>query len=622
MDIDKNILNEENLKKLMALNNPKLLQVVEKFIKLCKPIKVTVITDSEEDLAYIREMALKNGEELKLNMEGHTVHYDSYLDQARDKANTRVLLPKGQILGNHINTIDREKGLKEILEIMDGSMQGKEALIRFFSLGPTRSKFTICALQITDSAYVAHSEDLLYRPGYEEFQRLEGSSDFFYFVHSAGELENNVTKNIDKRRIYIDLQENRVFSVNNQYAGNSLGLKKLALRLAINKAINEDWLTEHMFISAVYPPDRSRKTYFLGAFPSACGKTSTAMIPGFQILGDDIAYIRVNDNGVAHAVNIESGIFGIIKDVNSADDPLIYKVLTSSRETIFSNVLVKDGVPYWQGMGKKTPNEGINFSGVWYKGKKDANGNEIPLSHDNARYCIRLADLENVDPELHNSEGVAFRTIIYGGRDSDTNVPIFQTFNWSHGVFVGASLESETTSATLGVEGVRVHQPMANLDFMVVPLAKYLRAHFDFVKRLKNPNQIQIFSTNYFLKDENGKYYDDKVDKKIWLIWAEGRVNENYEAIKTPIGYIPKYDDLKKLFKSIFNKTYDLAHYEAEFAVRTQKWLEKLDRMEKIYNEEQDMPQDYFDELNQLKDRLLQAREKYGSDVISPSKFQ
>ncbi|MFX1253184.1 MAG: phosphoenolpyruvate carboxykinase (GTP) [Promethearchaeota archaeon] len=622
MDIDKNILNEENLKKLTVLNNPSLLQVVEKFIKLCKPAKVTVITDSDEDLAYTRELALKNGEELKLNMSGHTVHFDSYLDQARDKANTRVLLPKDQALGTHINTIEREKGLKEILEIMDGSMQGKEALIRFFSLGPTHSKFAICALQITDSAYVAHSEDLLYRPGYEEFKRLEGCPDFFYFVHSAGELENNVTKNIDKRRIYIDLQENRVFSVNNQYAGNSLGLKKLALRLAINKAINEDWLTEHMFISAVYPPDKSRKTYFLGAFPSACGKTSTAMIPGFQILGDDIAYIRVNENGVAHAVNIESGIFGIIKDVNPDDDPLIYKVLTSQRETIFSNVLVKDGVPYWQGMGKKTPNEGINFSGEWFKGKKDANGNEIPLSHGNARYCIKLADLDNVDSELHNPKGVAFKAIIYGGRDSDTNVPIFQSFNWFHGVFVGASLESETTFATLGAEGVRVHQPMANLDFMVVPLAKYLRAHFDFARRLKNPNQIQIFSTNYFLKDENGKYYDDKVDKKVWLIWAEGRVNGDYEVIKTPIGYIPKYDDLKNLFKTIFNKTYDLAHYEAEFAIRIQKWLEKLDRMERIYSEEKDMPKDYFDELNQLKDRLLQAREKYRTDVISPSKFQ
>jgi len=623
MDNDRSVLDETNYKKLEVLNNQKVIGVVEEFLKLCKPEKVTVITDSEEDVAYVRKLSLKNGEEIELEMEGHTTHYDSYFDQARDKGHTRVLLPKGKTLGKHINTIDRDEGLKEILNYFDGSMNGKEVLIRFFCLGPVNSPFSIAALQITDSSYVAHSEDLLYRAGYEEFKRLNGSPDFFYFIHSAGELESNaVTKNVDKRRIYIDLEENRVLTINNQYAGNSLGLKKLALRLGISKAINEGWLAEHMFISGVYSPDRSRKTYFLGAFPSACGKTSTSMIPGNTICGDDIAYIKVI-NGEPRAVNIESGIFGIIKDVNPVDDPLIYEVLTSPRETIFSNVLIEDGKPYWQGMGKeKMPTKGFNHSGEWFEGKKDSTGKIIPVSHGNARYTIKLSDLENVDPKLNDPEGVPFKGIIYGGRDPDTSVPVCQTFSWSHGVFTGASVESQTTSATLGAEGVLVHQPMANLDFIVVPIDRYIRSHLDFIKKIKNPDRLKVFATNYFLQDENGKYYDEKVDKKIWLIWAEGRIHGDYEAIKTPIGYIPLYSDLVKLFKEVFGKDYDKKLYDSEFAIRIQKWLAKLERMEKIYREMTNIPVEIFNELDAMKKRLLEAKEEYSSDIIPPSKFQ
>ncbi|MHA1331307.1 MAG: phosphoenolpyruvate carboxykinase (GTP), partial [Candidatus Hodarchaeales archaeon] len=221
MDIDSNILSDKDRNKIKDLKNRKVESIVEEFVKLCKPSKVTVITDSKEDIDYVRNLPLKNGEETALATKGHTIHFDGYYDQARDKAHTVVLLPEGKSLGKHINQMNREKGLKEIMKIFDGSMKGKECLVRFFCLGPTNSVFSIPALQLTDSAYVAHSEDLLYRPGYEEFKRLNGSPEFFYFIHSAGELtEANVTKNVDKRRIYIDLEEDRVLSVNNQYAGN------------------------------------------------------------------------------------------------------------------------------------------------------------------------------------------------------------------------------------------------------------------------------------------------------------------------------------------------------------------------------------------------------------------
>jgi len=326
-------------------------------------------------------------------MEGHTIHFDGYYDQARDKEHTKYLLSQKVNWGLGINYIEKDKGLKEVHSFLDGSMVGKEMLVRFFSLGPTNSMFSLRALQITDSAYVAHSEDLLYRQGYQEFKKLNGSPNFFFFLHSAGRLENGVSADINKRRIYIDLEENRVFSVNNQYAGNSIGLKKLAFRLAINKAQHESWLAEHMFIMGVHGP-KNRVSYFTGAFPSACGKTSTAMIPGQTVVGDDIAYLR-KVNGEVRAVNVESGIFGIIRDVNPDDDPLIYQALTTPRELIFSNVLINDNKPYWLGMKKDIPKEGVNYSGEWTKSKKDDKGNEITPSHKNARYTIRLNALKN-----------------------------------------------------------------------------------------------------------------------------------------------------------------------------------------------------------------------------------
>lgn len=621
MNIDKTILNEENLKKLEELDNSQVMEIVEKYVKHCRPAKVTVITDNKEDIDYVRQLSISNGEEKKLAMEGHTIHYDGYNDQARDKANTKVLVSEGRKLSKVINTGNREECLKEVHEYLDGIMEGKEMIIRFFCLGPLNSKFSLCALQLTDSAYVAHSEDILYRAGYEQFKKLDKTKrDFFYFVHSAGKVDargNSV--NIDKRRIYIDVEEEQVFTVNNQYAGNSLGLKKLALRLAIGKAQKEDWLCEHMFIMGVKPEGKNRITYFTGAYPSACGKTSTAMIPGQTIVGDDIAYIRPGEDGKAYAVNIEQGIFGIITDVNPVDDPFIYESITTPRELIFSNILENNGSPYWLNMGKETPKEGSNHYGEWKEGMKDEKGNEVLAAHKNARYTIRICELKNADSKADDPNGVPIDGFIYGGRDSDTCVPVCQTLSWSHGVFVGACLESETTAATLGAEGVRKLSPMANMDFLTVPLGVYIKNHLKFGDDLSK--EPLVFATNYFLK-EDGKFLNEKVDKKVWLMWAEGRVHNEYSAIETPIGHIPKYDDLKALFKQIFDRDYTNEDYEKQFSVKVDKWLAKMDRIEEIYKAEEEIPKVFHDHLEQQRTRLNEAKSKFGKDVISPFDFE
>ncbi|WEU41028.1 MAG: phosphoenolpyruvate carboxykinase (GTP) [Candidatus Odinarchaeum yellowstonii] len=612
-------LTEEHYNRLMKIKNENVHRFIAKYIRICKPSDVYICDDSEEDRRLVRESALVNREEAKLKLEGHTVHFDNYYDQARDKSQTKFLVTPDDALGEEFNTIPREEGLEEIHLILNNIMKGKRMWILFLTLGPSNSIFTIPCLQLTDSAYVAHSEQILYRPGYEEFVRRGRDNRFFKFVHSQGELEEaglglKVSRNLDQRRIYIDLRDETIYSANTQYGGNTIGLKKLAMRLSIRRAIKEGWLTEHMFIMGVNGPN-GRVTYFTGAFPSMCGKTATAMIPEERIVGDDIAFLR-KVNGEIRAVNVEKGMFGIITGVNSTDDPILWKALTSPNEVIFSNVLVTDDRDvYWLGKNGEPPKKGVNHSGEWYQGKKDSEGGEIPPAHKNARFTIEMKVLDNIDPRIEDPEGVKVEGIIYGGRDSDTWVPVEEAFDWVHGIITkGASLESETTAATLGKEGVREFNPMANLDFLSVPIGEYIRKNIEFGANLKNPPKI--FAVNYFLKGIDGKYKTGINDKKVYLKWMELRVHNEVGAIKTPTGYVPFYADLKKLFQTILGKDYTIEDYVRQFSTRVTEQLQKVDRIIDIYSTKvPDTPPILFKVLEEQKKRLLKAQDKFGPHI-------
>ncbi|MFH0812625.1 MAG: phosphoenolpyruvate carboxykinase (GTP) [Pseudomonadota bacterium] len=617
MNVLKTRLGEESYQKIVNIDNPTLQQFIAQYVALCNPEKVFVGTDSPNDIAYLRRKALENGEEKKLAAEGHTIHFDSYGDQGRDKKHSDILVPKGIDLGSAIGTMEREEGLREVHEILKNIMTGKELYICFFCLGPTNSDFSIPCIQLTDSSYVGHSEHLLYRPGYEEFVRQGNSARYFKFVHSQGEVdERKVSKNLDKRRIYIDLEDNIVFSTNTQYGGNTIGLKKLAMRLAIKRASQEGWLTEHMLIMGINGP-KNRVTYLTGAFPSLCGKTSTAMLDGETIIGDDIAYLRKKD-GEVRAVNVEKGMFGIIQGINSQDDPLQWKALHSPGEIIFSNVLItEDKHVHWIGRDGAIPPKGENYSGEWFLGKKDAKDKEVPCSHPNARFTLDLTLFDNLDPKINDPVGVVVRGMVYGGRDSDTLVPVEESFDWVHGIITkGASLESETTAATLGKEGVREFNPMSNLDFLSIPIGSYIQKNLEFGKDLKNPPRI--FSVNYFLKDRNGNFLNEKTDKKVWYKWMELRVNNDVDAIETPTGRIPKFEDLEKLFKEVLNKAYTREVYHKQFTIRIPENLAKIDRIKRIYETEvTDTPRIMFEVLEEQRQRLIKARDKYG-DYIEP----
>jgi len=617
MDILRDKLSKENFYKLMKINNIRLHEFIAESAELCNPDRVFICTDSPEDIEYIRQEAIKTGEEKRVVIEGHTVHFDGYYDQARDKEKTKFLVKKGVELGKNINAIDKEEGMKEVYQIMKDIMKGHTMYVRFLCLGPANSEFTIPAVQLTDSSYVAHSESLLYRSGYEELKRLGQKGFFFKALHSEGELDERlVSKNVDKRRIYIDNEHAVIYSMNTQYGGNTLGLKKLAMRLAIYRASQEGWLTEHMFVVGVHGP-KGRITYFTGAFPSLCGKTSTAMLPGETIVGDDIAYLRKSE-GRVRAVNVEKGIFGIIMGINHKDDPLIWKVLNSPGEVIFSNVLIYGGDKvWWIRKDKKMPDRGINHAGEWTRGMKDKEGNEITPSHKNARFTIELKILDNVDSKLDDPRGVPVDGIIYGGRDSDTWVPVEKAFDWAHGIVTkAASLESETTAATLGKEGVRKFNPMANLDFLSIPIGRYIEDNLNFGANLKEPPSI--FSVNYFLRDEKGNFLNEVDDKTVWLKWMELCVHGEIEAIKTPTGFMPRYKDLKRLFKNVLGKEYTEESYIKQFTIRVRENLEKIERILRIYRSDiKDTPDIVFKILEEQRERLTKARESKG-DYISP----
>ncbi|MFA7184429.1 MAG: phosphoenolpyruvate carboxykinase domain-containing protein, partial [Victivallales bacterium] len=372
----------------------------------------------------------------------------------------------------------------------------------------------------------------------------------------------------------------------------------------------EDWLCEHMFIMSIPNEEKARSSYFVGAFPSACGKTSTAMIPGEKIVGDDIAYFK-NINGEFRAANVERGIFGIIKDVNPVDDPVIFATLNEPKEMIFSNVLTgPDNNPYWDGMNVETPKSGINFAGEWTEGCG------TPISHGNARYTLRMEYLQNLDPAWDDKAGVKVDGVLYGGRDGDTCVPCEESFSWEDGIMMKAcTLESETTSATIGKEGVRVPQPMANLDFITYPLGDYIRNNIAFGSQFGDACP-KVFSTNYFLRTPAGKFCTSKLAKKVWLHWFEGRVYGEYEAYETPTGFIPKYEDLKALFRKLLNEDYKLEDYTYQFSFRCDAWIAKLERAKAFFAEmAPTLSKDVYAYWDGKIDEFKASKAKYGSEI-------
>jgi len=614
-------LDEDNHKKLALIKNEEALIKIANAISMCRPDNVFVNTGSPADVQWIREYSLAKGEEKKLAKDGHTIHFDLPEDQARLVKQTFYIINEGEKMSSLAKSVLRSEATDYVRKFMPGVMTGKTLIIGFYSRGPVGAEAAIPAIEISSSGYVLHSAELLYRNCFADFDaEIQRTGLFFTNVHAEG---NNTPEDVPNARIFMDRSWMTTFSTFCTYAGNTLLLKKGNHRFSVDYATYckvEEQLSEHMFITGMTGPG-GRKTFFAGAAPSGCGKTTTAMV-GSDFIGDDLAQFWIDKNGVLRAINPEKGIFGIVEDVNREGDPFLMDCLRGEgTEVIWSNVLIADGVPHWVGNGEEAPDKGVNFQGEWHKGKTNADGSPVPMSHKNSRCTLLASAIANHATELsEDPNGVPVKVITYSGRDADTMPPVWVAKNANEGVAIGASIVSKATATEVGATGVN-RQPWANAPFIPGALADYMAAQFTFFNSTKfNAATRPIMAgLNYFLTHENrggsgSKLLGEKKDVRVWLGWLELFANGDVQAITTPIGYLPKYEDLVPLFQTI-KKEYPKSLYDMQFALYIDKIVARLDLQREAYTKEQDIPQLLYTIYQQQKEELLQLKEKFGPVV-------
>jgi phosphoenolpyruvate carboxykinase (GTP) len=607
--------------KLAQITTEDALLKIANAINICRPDAVYVNTGSPEDQQWIREYALRQGEERKLAKEGHTIHFDLPQDQARLVNQTFYIINEGERMSSLAKSVLRPEATEYIRQYMPGIMAGKTMIIGFYSRGPVGAEATVPAIEISSSGYVLHSAEILYRNCFAAFDaEVRRAGLFFTNLHAEGA---NTPEDVPNARIFMDRSWMTTFATFCTYAGNTLLLKKGNHRFSVDYATYykyEEQLAEHMFITGLTGPG-GRKTFFAGAAPSGCGKTTTAMV-GSDFVGDDLAQFWIDRDGVLRAINPEKGIFGIVEDVNREGDPYLMDCLRGDgTEVIWSNVLVADGVPYWVGNGEEPPQAGINFQGEWYQGKLDAAGKPVPMSHKNSRCTLLASAIANHATSLaEDPAGVPIKVITYSGRDADTMPPVWVARNADEGVVIGASIVSKATATEVGATGIN-RQPWANAPFIPGALADYMQAQFTFFNsaRFTAATRPIMAGLNYFLTHANrgGKgngLLGEKKDVKAWLGWLELYAHGEVGAIESPIGFLPHYQDLTGLFAAI-GKNYSRELYDMQFSLYIDKIVARLDLQREAYRQEERLPSTLFAVYDRQRSELLALKQSFGPVV-------
>ncbi|MBU0943934.1 MAG: phosphoenolpyruvate carboxykinase (GTP) [Proteobacteria bacterium] len=623
------LMNSSNQQKFCQLS-PEVMEPIYNGSTRMNPASIFINSGSEEDIQYIREQAIKRGEEGLLTTTGHTYHFDGPNDQGRDTANTKYLAYDTTEISSLQKKELHRSGVVEVRNIMDNIMSTREMIVSFISRGPVGSPVADPTLQLTDSFYVTHSEYILYRMmNHVEFSKdVDEKGYLFVNFHSSGELTpERVSANLHNRRIYMDVERFRSYSMNAQYAGNSVAPKKINHRFANMNNLRNYFgkrLDEHMFITGFQIKDEI--IYFAGAYPSGCGKTGTAMT-GSHLIGDDLAKIFVDaDSGEVRAVNPEKGMFGIIEGVNKEDDPEIMEILRGAgNEVVFSNVLIHEKQPFWVGMGEPLPPNGQNFEGNWSKeyGK--------PASHKNARFTVKLDRLRNFDPESDNPKGVKISALLFGGRDYTTMPTVIKAHDWMNTIVHGAIIRSATTATEIGADGSEKRSPFANEAFFPGPLGQYIKHYEAFGENpdISEGNLPSGFQVNYWLHksarrslvpgEEDG-LLGEKRDTKVWMRIMALMHQRKVETIWTPIGHVPKYRDLKRLFSEILGKEYSKSTYNMQFSLYIDNLLNRINMSINEFAKEKGMPDDFFHVLDTWR-RDLTALKSIIGPVVSPDQI-
>ncbi len=571
--------------------NKKLLAWVEEAVALCKPANVVWIDGSDEQLEEIRALGCSTGELYKLNEEklpGCYIHRSAVNDVARVEGRTFICCREEKDAGPTNNWMDPKEAYAMLNKLYEGSMAGRTMYVIPYSMGPIGSEFSKIGIELTDSIYVVLNMHITTRIGQAVLDTL-GDGEFVKGLHSKAQLDE------EKRYIMHFPEDNTIMSINSGYGGNVLlGKKCFALRIASNLAKKEGWLAEHMLILGIEYPD-GHTEYVAAAFPSACGKTNLAMmIPpeiykkkGYKAwcVGDDIAWLRPGEDGRLWACNPENGFFGVAPGTNAKSN---LNALESTRKNaIFTNVVhnLEDNTVWWEGLDKNPPKNALNWKGEKWDGTDGTKG-----AHPNSRFTAPATNCPSISAEFENPKGVPISAIIFGGRRAKTAPLVYQSFDWAHGVFVGSIMASETTAAATGATGVVRHDPMAMLPFCGYHMGDYFGHWLEVGKNLSNPPKI--FNVNWFRTDDEGNFmWPGFGDNMRVLEWILDRCNGKAEAVESPIGYLPKAEDINiedlditvDTVKDLLNIDKGLWTAEIE---DIQKFYDRFDRLPETMNTE------------------------------------
>ena len=586
----------------MALTNNKyVLEWVKEMAEMTQPDEIVWVDGSEEQLEAIRREAMSTGELIKLNEEklpGCYLHRSAINDVARVEDRTFICSHRQEDAGPTNNWKDPKEMYAMLKELYTGAMKGRKMYVIPYSMGVVGSPFAKYGIELTDSIYVVVSMAIMTRVGKEVYDALGDSPDYIKGLHAKADLD------AEKRYIVHFPEDNTIMSVNSGYGGNVLlGKKCFALRIASYLGRKQDWMAEHMLILGIENPQGEIR-YLSAAFPSACGKTNLAMLippeiyrnKGYKVwcVGDDIAWLRIGEDGRLWAVNPENGFFGVAPGTSEKSNPNALE--TTKSGTIFTNVVhTADNTVWWEGLDKNPPKGAINWKGEPW----DPNSGEKG-AHPNSRFTAPAKNCPCISPEFDNPKGVPISAIVFGGRRAKTAPLVYQSRDWQHGVFVGSIMASETTAAATGAVGVVRRDPMAMLPFCGYNMGDYWRHWLDMGKKI--PKLPKIFNVNWFRTDDEGNFIWPGFGENLRvLLWILARCEGAVEAVKAPIGYLPKAEDIN--IEGLEDVTLDTVR--ELLSIDHENWLADVENIKEFYAFIGDrVPAELYEELALLEANL------------------
>ena len=588
--------------------NKTVLAWLEEMKAMCQPDNVVWIDGSEEQLEALRAEAVETGEMIKLNQEklpGCYYHRTAENDVARVEDRTFICTPTEEEAGPINNWMAPDEMYAKLKKLYTGSMKGRTMYVIPYSMGPIGSPFSKIGIELSDSIYVVLNMAIMTRIGQKVLDQLgnEENAEFIKCLHAMKDV------NPDDRYIVQFPQDNTIWSINSAYGGNVLlGKKCFALRIASYLGKNQGWMAEHMLILGLENPQGEVK-YICAAFPSACGKTNLAMLippeylknQGYKVwtVGDDISWLNIGPDGRLYAINPEAGFFGVAPGTSVKTN---FNALESTKKnTIFTNVALNnaDNTVWWEGLDKNPPVDATEWKGSKVNGPEySAAGNN--LAHPNSRFTAPAINCPCISSEFENPQGVPVEAIVFGGRRAKCAPLVYQSRDWQHGTFVGATMASETTAAAAGAVGVVRRDPMAMKPFVGYNMATYWGHWLEMGKKLGD-KAPKIFHVNWFRKDDEGHFmWPGFGDNMRVLLWILNRCAGKVDAVESEIGYLPKPEDID--LTGLEDENVDI---NGLLTIDKQVWLEDVANIEEYFAQFGDLlPQEMADELAKLKANL------------------